>query len=386
MGCDRYYRRYGWEPPYYVYQSRARFGVWDSYTWWYVLDNLDDPAYVAMAYHHRNDPGYREWRREVRRLSFNNPDLRYRMDRLDDLVRGMNGRPIIPGYLPEGMEPEVAIAADIAGAPEALEGVVRLTTAQPGGNYFVFGQLLRSLSPEALDVEVVESAGSLENLQKLDAGEVEVALAQSDILGIRTLESETSYPTQAPLWDEFIHIIANAESGVSSIQDLDPAVHTVCIGLPGSGSVETWRGFVMANEEKFGAFQTRNLSVYEARNAVLDDPNTVMLYVAGLGADFMYETDQIFGDALKLVSVNVPEFTEFVDNDGNQVYSSIPLKLAYPKLQSNWSTRGQNMNLAVTAVLVLSPNSQEKIEAADLEAFTASAQEAKQVLAAYRGN
>lgn len=339
-----------------------------------------------MAYHHRYDPGYLEWRREARRLSFGNPPLRNRLRDLDRAIERMEGTPMIPGYLPEGMEPEVAMAADIAGAPEELEGVVRMATAQPGGNYFVYGQVLRSLAPESMDVEILQSAGSQENLQKLDNGEVDIALAQSDILGIRTLESDTSYPIQAPLWDEFIHIIANQESGIQKIQDLDPEKHTICIGEPGSGSVETWRGFVMADKEAYGAIETQNLNIYEARNAVLEDPNTVMLYVAGLGADFMEETDQIFGDQLRLVLVDIPEFESFVDNDGNQVYTRKPLKIAYPKLQKSWGSLSKLNNLSVTAVLAVSPDAFAKMGETEASAFTSTASEARELLAEYRGS
>ena len=384
VGRNRYYANFGWEPPYYVYESQSRFGIWDAWTWWYVLDNLHKPEQVAMAYHHRYDPGYLEWRREARRISYGNSSLRTRLRRLDREVERLEGQDMIPGYLPNGMNAEVALAADITSAPESIEGVVRIATAQPGGNYFVYGQLLRSLAPETIDLEVLQTAGSQENLQKLDAGDIEAAIAQSDILGIRTLESETNYPIQAPLWDEFIHIISNKESGVQKIQDLDPEQHTICIGEAGSGSVETWRGFVMANSEYYGKFETRNINLYDARNAVLDDPNTVMLYVAGLGADFLKETDKIFGDRLQLVLVDVPEFESFLDNDDNQVYKRKPLELAYPNLQKAWGSMSLHNNLSVTAILALSSNALENLSDEEAQAFTDSARKTRDLISQYR--
>ena len=140
----------------------------------------------------------------------------------------------------------------------------------------------------------------------------------------------------------------------------------------------------MANSEYYGKFETRNINLYGARNAVLDDPNTVMLYVAGLGADFLKETDKIFGDRLQLVLVDVPEFESFWDNDDNQVYKRKPLELAYPNLQKAWGSMSLHNNLSVTAILALSSNALENLSDEEAQAFTDSARKTRDLISQYR--
>lgn len=107
-----------------------------------------------------------------------------------------------------------------------------------------------------------------------------------------------------------------------------------------------------------------------------------MIYVAGLNADFMTETDQIFGSTLTLAPVDLPEFAELVDGDGNPVYLNIPMPVAYPNLQAQWN--GESANLAVTAVLAVSPALFENMDESEVQLFTQAAEQALETMRRYR--
>jgi len=67
--------------------------------------------------------------------------------------------------------------------PSALPKVVRLATGPKDGHYRVFGEALkRQLAEEGIELLLVETRGSGQNVELLEKGEVDVALVQSGIL------------------------------------------------------------------------------------------------------------------------------------------------------------------------------------------------------------
>jgi hypothetical protein len=112
-----YYGGYGWSAPSYSYQSRPSFGAFDAMALWFLLDNLRRPGYADFFHHHRDDPGYQSWRSEADRLARDNPDLRGKLQTLDGELSQRSGQPRDPSYVPPGMDPSIATAAQRAVRP-----------------------------------------------------------------------------------------------------------------------------------------------------------------------------------------------------------------------------------------------------------------------------
>ena len=129
---------------------------------------------------------------------------------------GAQGVQVNPAYLPEGVPPEIAVSAAALAAKSKKKPVLRLATGQQGGIYYEFGKLMKK-AVEDLDVEVMVTAGSVENIDLLEAGKADAALVQSDVLA-KMPQKRTE---QAVLYNEAIQLIANRKSGIKSVKDID---------------------------------------------------------------------------------------------------------------------------------------------------------------------
>jgi hypothetical protein len=120
-----WFGRRGWSVPDYAYRTGSSFGIWDGLFLWFLLDNLTRPGYADFFHHHRDDPGYQEWRAEAERLGRENEQIRRQLDGLDRQLAEKEGQPRDPAYLPPDTPPEVAVAA-----PKAT-GDARTPTTAP---------------------------------------------------------------------------------------------------------------------------------------------------------------------------------------------------------------------------------------------------------------
>src|SRR5438105_883182 len=105
----------------------------------------------------------------------------------------------------------VLVALGLAGAALALSltrrpppRAVRIATGAAGGTYHPIGAALAEILTEDLPgvaARAVETAGGPDNMRRLEAGEVELALIQNDTPGgadVRTL---------APLYEEVFQVV-----------------------------------------------------------------------------------------------------------------------------------------------------------------------------------
>jgi len=110
-----FYNHYGWSAPGYVYQSYGSFGIWDAMILWFMLDHIYDAQYAAMYYNHRDDPGMRQFRSELDRLSAENSELKAKVAKLDESAKSLEQQGVKPdpGYMPQDAA-GIALAEDIA--------------------------------------------------------------------------------------------------------------------------------------------------------------------------------------------------------------------------------------------------------------------------------
>ncbi len=113
---------------------------------------------------------------------------------------------------------------------DTLPRTIRIATAEEGGLYHKLGLAIRPSLMERTErkVAIETTEGSVENLRKLRAGEVDLAVIQGGSVPI----SDVSVVT--PLFPELVLIIVRKGSGIEKIADL--AKRNVSLGREGSGN------------------------------------------------------------------------------------------------------------------------------------------------------
>lgn len=121
-----FYETNSWQPPVYVYRSYGSFGIWDAMMLWFMLDHISERQYAEMYYHHRDDPGMQQFRKEVDRLSAENAELKEKVKNLDESTMSLEqqGVKVNPAYVPSDAA-GIALAADYvdkAASPKKSSG------------------------------------------------------------------------------------------------------------------------------------------------------------------------------------------------------------------------------------------------------------------------
>jgi TRAP transporter TAXI family solute receptor len=377
---DGFYRGQGYQPPPYVYNSSPSFGMFDSLFLFWMLNNIGNKNVAATAYHHAEDPGFQKWRQDVEELSKNNADLKNKLAEMDKQVKAMQGTPKDAAYLPKGVTTDVALAAPVLATKTPEKPLVRFATGQAGGWYAKVGDLFKGLGNK-LDVQVVPTGGSMDNLNLLAEGKADLALVQSDALALmeKKQPDKKLVSEQAELYVEYVQLIANRGGGVSSLKDLDSRKHLVYVGPKGSGTAITWEGLCQRDERlkrilvKFDDYATGLVEVGK-------NPKALMMFVGGLNSELLKLAEQEAerNGKLQLVTIQDSRFIDAVDKHGNKIYKfvEIPSNI-YPALQKGWFFSGAVKTLGVHAVLVLRTEWAEKFGPVAMDALTATVAEAK---------
>lgn len=90
----------GWIPPAYTYREPSQFGPWNAVFLWFLLDTLNRPGHAQFFHDQQDDPGYRQWRAEADRQAEDNPQLRDKLNRLDQDLAARADQPRDPSYRP----------------------------------------------------------------------------------------------------------------------------------------------------------------------------------------------------------------------------------------------------------------------------------------------
>ncbi|WP_027721584.1 TAXI family TRAP transporter solute-binding subunit [Maridesulfovibrio zosterae] len=379
---SRYYSSSGWRAPGYIYNSRPSFGMWDSMCLWMMLSNLSRPGYSQTFYNHQNDVGIQEWRREADELARTNAELREKLNELDAATAGMNG-PIDPSFLPEGIPASIALAPEALAAMSSSTPVLRFATASKTGNYNYFGGVVKSKA-SGIDVELLNTSGSWENLDLLVNGKVDAAMVQSDALMLyKALYPDVKLVTeQTVIYPEAVQMIANRDSGIKSVKDINPDKHILYIGPKGSGTAMTWKAFCVL-DSRYKKIPTRTAGYDQALQEVRENPYAVMMFVSGLNSEFIHKANQLAssGTGLQLVTVDDWDFNDVSDSDGNDVYKFVEIPSGvYPALQKGWIFGHDIETIAVESVMVLKSDWIDRNGAETLDSLSSAIVEAKSIM------
>ncbi|MEU1281799.1 TAXI family TRAP transporter solute-binding subunit [Streptomyces sp. NPDC005805] len=118
-------------------------------------------------------------------------------------------------------------------------GSLAFSTGSPSGVYQRYGVLLEQALAEDMpdvDIELMTSEGSQQNLARLAAGKADFTIATADAVGTyrkKGLPDADRLRGCARLYDDYVHLIVPRNSDVESVADLKGKA--VGVGQPGSG-------------------------------------------------------------------------------------------------------------------------------------------------------
>lgn len=152
---------------------------------------------------------------------------------------------------------------------------LRLGTASLEGNYYPLGQSIASVITSvdsSITVEVVETQGSVDNIRKLDSGELDLAIVQNDVAffaenSVAPFDTEiSSLRGIATLYSEPIFLFTNDPSVNYPTQLTNRIVN---VGPIGSGLITDAR-IILNSFELWSVTTKRNLAPIDGINALLN--------------------------------------------------------------------------------------------------------------------
>ncbi|HLU56016.1 MAG TPA: TAXI family TRAP transporter solute-binding subunit [Pseudonocardia sp.] len=128
----------------------------------------------------------------------------------------------------------------VAGCTGGSAGPLVLAAGEPGGFYVEFGELLaEALGAAGVPAAVVNTGGSVENIQQLRDGAAAIGLALTDI-ALAARNGEDPFGGPVPLlalgrvYENYMQLVVRAEDPATSTADL--AGRPVSLGAVGSGA------------------------------------------------------------------------------------------------------------------------------------------------------
>ena len=165
---------------------------------------------------------------------------------------------------------------------------LRMGTGNVTGTYFGFGSVLAHIMRDktGIPITVLPTSASKANIELIDAGELELAIVQNDVMhyaqyGMELFNGKkiTSFSTVAALYSEVCHIVANPAAGIRSVADLRGK--TVSVGETGSGTEFNAQEILEVYGISFNDIRKRNLSSAASADALFDNQIDAFFFVAG---------------------------------------------------------------------------------------------------------
>jgi TRAP transporter TAXI family solute receptor len=188
----------------------------------------------------------------------------------------------------------MALLTSLSSAARPPRAEYKIVTASKTGTYIQIGRDLAKwvADPAGIDLEVLESKGSAENVQRMrfEPG-VKLALVQSDVYQAFLDEAKAGNADAGniirplrlimPLYDEEIYFVARADSPMNAIHEIKNK--TISVGPLGSGTALTSRTlYQLMFNEPIPAASTQYLSNEDALvKLTVDKSIDVAIIVAG---------------------------------------------------------------------------------------------------------
>lgn len=211
-----------------------------------------------------------------------------------------------------GLAVAVTGAALTAGAPPRPAGPagrLRIATGEESGFYLAFGQLLAAELTTAypgLDSVALPTEASVANLEMLEAGTAEVALALADIAGTALggtapFDHRIELRALGRVYENYLQLAVRADSPVASVADL--AGRTVSLGATRSGGAVLGERLLAAAGV---SAVIRHLPMLDAREALKARAIDAMLVAGGVPLPVLSTLDSEVGIRLVPLAPYLP--------------------------------------------------------------------------------
>lgn len=210
--------------------------------------------------------------------------------------------------------------------PALAEDVV-ISTGGRGGSYFATGARLADILNEYdYPAKAVKSKGSVENIERVAAGEAALGFAQLDALAWwmnRNPQSAGSLSVLGELYSECVYVAVNADGPVGDEGDLQSDRAKVAVQKRGSGSAVTW-SYMQELEPDFTAGTTYFQGGLQLLNQIADDPaseiNAFVWVSNPLNLDQRYLKTVLENDNLELVDIKDWDLNDKHPELGRPIY------------------------------------------------------------------
>lgn len=211
--------------------------------------------------------------------------------------------------------------------PPAEQPAVRLCTGSHDGNYEFAGIQVARQAKGSLNIAIVNTQGSLDNLARLDKGECDAAIVQSDAYGVyrkQNSQSALNIEKSRALYPEYLHFICNSQAKISKITQLGKN-QTILVGPPGGGTSTTWESFKLADPKRYEVIPTLPIGGLRAVNLVQEGSEAAcMLFVTGLRSDQINMANQVALNSngrLALIAADDSDLPKLKDPKGVPIYT-----------------------------------------------------------------
>jgi TRAP-type uncharacterized transport system substrate-binding protein len=265
-------------------------------------------------------------------------------------------------------------ANHVAKAQDNL-ATTRLCTGLINLNYDWAGHEIQKQAKGRLNIVLINSKGSLENLEKLGK-ECDVAIVQSD--ATYAIANSSSIEFGPPLYKELWHLICNTDANISRITELNKNTKLL-LGANGGGAEVTWLSFVKADPNRYGVVPHDPIGGLRAAGIVQQGGNAAcMAVVTGLNAPGIKEISESATQSnnMRLIPSNDSDILKIKDSKGHFVYMNEEIPSGtYRGLQPR-SIMGSSVNtVGVNAMIVVSSDYLDKHDG-DYEKFLSAVKSA----------
>ncbi|WP_077489393.1 TAXI family TRAP transporter solute-binding subunit [Sinomonas mesophila] len=182
-----------------------------------------------------------------------------------------------------------ALAGLLAGCTRAPEpGAVTVAGGEPGGFYLEFASLLAEALTRhgvAQTAGALETGGSLDNMDRLAAGEATLAITLADAAAERLAGPA---PSSAPgrlvalgkVYENYVHCIVRRNAGISTLADL--AGRSAAVGDPRAGTSLTARRLIEASGIPEGSLREEPLGLNQGLAALRDGAVEALFWSGGV--------------------------------------------------------------------------------------------------------
>lgn len=170
------------------------------------------------------------------------------------------------------------------------DNIYNMATGSTTGVYYPIGKAIREAAKKAnIQINVLNSEGSIENLNWLEQGKAQLCIAQADILyyafnGLgRFPQKLSNIRVISSLYTEAVHIIIRNPLYIKKIEDMKGK--RISMGPLGSGTEPNARSILEASGLTQNEFKLLNLTFDESINAIKENNVDIAFLTAGIPAD-----------------------------------------------------------------------------------------------------